>query len=295
MVQTDVPRDGGEIEIELPATAVEGEVVDENGARVAGAVLKVERLDPPETVNFTLDDGSIFLTGLAAGEYEVYAVALRQNRESVTYRLLVNDDGSSEPSPLHIVAKLKRELRGRLLSPDGRPVAAGIQLLWSVGDTRGGYMITKATNAEGRFTFPVRDEQEKPCLFVQASGMASRILQVMDTSIEQQIVLSPTGGTLVLSADKLSMGVRAPEGQTLKYLLKGNCIMPVGNFVYMGLGLSMISGKSYVTTPLLEPGAYTLCGLEPMGIRLYAGDRAPSANCSTEMLSDRGRLVLTVR
>ena len=205
-------------------------------------------------------------------------------------------DGSSEPSPLRILAKLKRELRGRILSPDGSPVAAGIQLLWSVGDTRGGYMITKATDAEGRFTFPVRDEQEKPCLFVQASGMASRILQVMDTSIEQQIVLSPTGGTLVLKRRQVSIGVRPPEGQTLKYLLKGNCIMPVGYFVYMGLPLSLIEWQELRhDAASLEPGAYTLCGLEPMGIRLYAGDRAPSANCSTEMLSDRGRLVLTVR
>ncbi len=294
-VQTEIPPEGGEIAIHLPATAVEGEVVDENGVRVAGAVLKVTRLGPPESVSHKLDDGSFLLTGLAAGEYEVYATALKENRESVTYRMTINDDGSSDASPLRILAKKKRELRGRVTSAGGRPVAAGIQLLWSVGDTRGGYMITKATDADGRFAFPIRDEQEKPCLFVQPNGLASRILQVMDTSVEQQIVLSPAGGTLALSADKLVMGAPQPEGQTLKYLLKGNCIMPVASFVYMGLGLSLIDGGNHVTTPLLEPATYTLCGLEPMGIRLYTGNRTPTENCSTGILSDGGRLVLTVK
>lgn len=45
-VDVMVPRGGGEVTLEFPATAVEGEVVDENGVRVPGVSLVLSRKTP---------------------------------------------------------------------------------------------------------------------------------------------------------------------------------------------------------------------------------------------------------
>lgn len=299
-VDVMVPRGGGEVTLEFPGTVVEGEVVDENGVRVPGAKLELARVTPPERMpGHTLADGVIFLTGLTPGEYRAFALTLREPyRESLVYDFAVNEDGSSEPSPLRIVATVKRALRGRVVSPEGKPLqGARILRTSSAGDTRSHLFRDYLTDAEGRFSIDIRDDELTPCLVVQAAALPMRILQVSDREQEQVVVMPAAGGVLQLRADKtLGQGPR-PAGQTGKELLRGNCILPVPWFEILRLGatFSMINGESYLQTTLLEPGSYTLCGLMPGEIRSFSGERLPSSNCSTGTLVGGGRLVLEVQ
>lgn len=299
-VDVMVPRGGGEVTLEFPATAVEGEVVDENGVRVPGVSLVLSRKTPPGPMpGHTLDDGAIFLTGLAPGEYTAYAMTLREPyRESLVYDFAVNEDGASEPSPLRIIAPVKRALRGRVVSPEGEPLpGARIQRTASAGDTRTHFFKDYLTDAEGRFSIDIRDDERTPCLVVQAAARPVRILQVSDRDQEQTVAMPAAGGVLQLRAEKtLGQGPR-PAGQTGKVLLRGNCYFPVPWFEILrpGATFSMINGESYLQTPLLEPGSYTLCGLMPGEIRNFSGERLPSSNCSTGTLVGGGRLMLEVQ
>ncbi|MHB1047928.1 MAG: MSCRAMM family protein [Thermoanaerobaculia bacterium] len=299
-VDVMVPRGGGEVTLEFPATAVEGEVVDENGVRVPGVSLELSRVNPPERMPWhTLDDGVIFLTELAPGEYRAFAVTLRKPyRESLVYDFVVNEDGSSEPSPLRILAPVKRALRGRVVSPEGKPLpGARIQRAYSAGNTRTHFFNDYLTDSEGRFSIDIGDDERTPCLVVQAAAHPVRILQVSDRDQEQTVVMPAAGGVLQLRAEKtLRQGPR-PAGQTGKNLLRGSCIFPVPWFEILrpDATFSMINGDSYLQTPLLEPGSYTLCGLMPGEIRNFSGDRLPSSNCSTGTLVGGGRLMLEVQ
>jgi hypothetical protein len=289
-LDNEVPRGGGEIALDLPATAVEGEVVDETGRRVPGVTLGLSRSNPPESVNHVLEDGVIFLTGLAPGEY--FAHASNRNRDSQLYKVTVNEDGSAEPSPLRIVVKLKRALHGRVVSPDGGSVAeARVQPVASAGDLHPIVLGRLLTDADGRFTIDLRDDQKTPCLLVLPKDLPARILQVMDVDQEQQITLPQVGGVLQLSFSKPNRQTAQQREMTAMYLLsRGNCSLPVIQFMLVGAKLSTENGESFLETPSLEPGPYTLCGLRTGEVPFAA-----STNCSSGVLTGRGRLTLRVK
>ena len=289
----EVPRGGGEIALDLPATAVEGEVVDEAGRRVPGISLVLTRLNPVERVNYPLEDGRIFLTGLAPSEYRVYA--LSRDRESPIYKVTVNEDGSAEPSPLRIVAKFLRVLRGRVVSPDGGPVAgATVQPMASVGDLHPFVVVSPLTDTDGRFTINLRDDQKTPCLLILPKGLPARILQVLDTDQEQLIVTPRAGGVLQLSF-ATPTGQASSSPPSIKYLLHGNCVALVSSLANVGGRIAMIDGESFLETPPLESSAYTLCGLKPGEISTFSGGPAPYPNCSSGFLPGQGRLMLRVK
>ena len=287
-LDVDVPSGGGEVTLDLPATAVEGEVVDEAGARVPGVTLYVTRVNPVESAEYDLDDGAILLGGLAAGEYKALARGTTPHRESLIYRFKVNEDGSSDPFPLRIVATLKRKLQGRVVSPDGRPLpGARIQLTASAGDIRVAMGITEKTDADGRFGIDIRADQETPCLVVMPQGLPIRILQVSDRDEEQKVVVAPEGGVLSLRSEKRLGQSSPPAGQSLKYLMRENCVFAVLVFETLGGTFSIVGGESFLATPPVEPGTYTLCGLMPGEISSFTGGRPSYANCSTGVLTNR--------
>lgn len=293
ILDVEVPRGGGEIALDLPASALEGEVVDEAGRLVPGSSIFLTRLNPAESVNYLLEDGRVFLTGLAPGEYKVYAAS--RDRESPVYKVTVNEDGSAEPSPLRIVAKLLHVLRGRVVFPGGGPVAgATVQPLASAGDLHPLFVRSPVTDVDGRFTINLRDDQKTPCLLILPKGLPARILQVLDPDQEQLIVTPQAGGVLQLS-------FAAPTGQasssppSLKYLLRGNCLALVSRLATVGGKISMIAGESFLETSPLESGAYTLCGLKPGEISAFSGVPAPYPNCSSGILPGQGWLMLRVK
>jgi hypothetical protein len=295
-LDVNVPRGGGEIALDLPATAVQVEVVDEEGARVPGVMLFLTGLIPAGGARYKLDDGSIFLAGLAAGEYEALARGTQPHRESTIYKFKVNDDGSSDPSPLRIVATLKRTLRGRVVSPEGRPLpGARVQLTSSAGDIRVEIGITAKTDADGRFGIHIRDDQETPCLVVMPQGLPMLILQVSDRDQEQQVVASPEGGVLLLRSEKRLGQPPPPAEESEKILMRGNCVFVALKFELIGATFSGIDGQTFLSTPPIEPGAYTLCGLKPGEINNFPGGRPAFANCSSGVLTNNGKLTLNVK
>ncbi|MEO8585273.1 MAG: carboxypeptidase-like regulatory domain-containing protein, partial [Acidobacteriota bacterium] len=292
-LDVEVPRGGGEIALDLPPTAVEGEIVDETGRRVPGVTLTLTRLNPAESMTYLLEDGTIFVAGLAPGEYKAYA--RRRDRESSLYKVMVNEDGSAEPSPLRIVAKLKRVLHGRVVSPDGVSVAgASIQLVVAAGDVHPYLWINRTTDEEGRFTIDLRDDQKAPCLLVLPKGLPARILQVSDTDQEQLIATPQAGGVLQLSFERPT-GEAPPSPVSLKYLFHGNCIAPVNQLATVWKKTATIGGENFLETLSVEASAYTLCGLKPGEIRTFSGGPAPYANCSSGILTGQGQLTLRVK
>ena len=285
-----VPKGGGEIGLAFPATAIEGEVTDEAGRRIQGCTLYLTRVTPPESLSYRLDDGVILLAGLAPGEYDAYAKS--PGRESALYTVTVNEDGSSDPSPLRIVAKLRHTLRGRVVNAEGGPVAgASVQLIGSAGDLNPLVLTARATDESGRFTVELRDDQKTPCLWISPKAASARILQVSQTDEEQTIVSPQQGGVIRMSFSEPSTSPQA----TLKYLIRGNCFISAALLKYFGSGVSTVDGETVLQTPLFESGAYTLCGLKPGEIGAFAGGLPPFTNCSSGVLSNQGRLVLKVK
>ena|GEM_PF-1068146 len=161
----EIPADAPKFDlgaIELPAAAVvEGEVTDTHGAPIAEAVVEsylssfdpfqwAEDLASPRPEIRTSPEGRFRLTDLPRGT----PVQLQIQHEGY---VPLNVPGVEAPlqAPLHLEMKTARALSGRVVGPDGEPVAAATISRVEENHTGGGAMMSEKdlglTDAHGLF------------------------------------------------------------------------------------------------------------------------------------------------
>lgn len=137
---------------------LEGQVVDEGGAPVAGARVEVFASDAPDRAREAITDerGVWSVEGLPPGPARV--VVHREGREPVEVRVEVRDD-AAVVVPLALGASLPQgEIRGTVQGADGRPLAgASVRILPAdvdrTTDEDGGFEVEVPP---GRYTVEVR-------------------------------------------------------------------------------------------------------------------------------------------
>ena len=286
---------GGEsddVEVRLPDTTLQGDVVDENELPVTGAAVHVVRLDPFSQAALWTDETGWFEDhGLDPGRYELQAVLddMRSDRVQV-------DLGEGTSVPLHLVLRRTSTLRGRIVAPSGMVRGAGV-LGYPLA--RGGGMASTtvpkaASDANGRFELELPAQAETVRLVALAPGYVLAIRRVAvkgghDEEIE--VPVRQGGGTLVIDWGRSG----AATNFAVVYIAGEPVDLPLLK-VWAGMNRGESQGEDRLRVPGLPAGEYAVCRVTPQeAVAVIGGLAVPKESaCSRGELLEGSTLELTL-
>lgn len=296
-VATRADSSTAEVEIELPDTLLEGEVVDQEGAPVPGA--EVILLASPEK-HFRLlttsdGEGSFAFRGQLPGPYTVEA---RADGRSSRHQRVDISEAEHQPS-VRLVLQEKRQVRGRVVSPSG-PVPRAQVLAYAIAPNRSlaSTDISSArTDVEGLFDLDVPGGTAHLRLYVLAPGhtLFLRTFALDGGAGEPSLTveMNPQAGSLEVGAVD-SGGGSSPSRLPVVF------IDGVGTELWVLKRWAKLNGsevgedRETLTIPAMPPGEYAYCKVT--GQELFAvlpGAAAPKESaCSRGVLTTRGTLHL---
>lgn len=243
------------IAIELPATVIEGTVIDERNAPVKHALINVEPRDPRSAgTQVTSDErGEFTVSALAPGAYRVTAAAYLQESEAVEIAVAENGD---EPPPLRLQVKSYRKWAGRITTTRGQPIQDA-RIIAAAVDVPVVSAYPAHSDADGRFVLLVPASARLFDMIVAPRGYVYNYFR-RPFSDELNIVVNPAGGTLV---------VDVPDDRSLEAAIWHNGSVLSGHSflsTWVAELAQNASGTTRLRIPQLDPGLYTLC-LVPAG------------------------------
>ena len=281
------PNDGSDGEatfnIELPASLLTGNVVDEHGTPVAYAIIDMSRAGSAERFfqAFAESDGSFSLAGLASGNYTIAArtIGKESNPAEIDFKVEQASD------PLELVVHDVHEIRGRVVSELG-PVA-GASVVVAPTDRPAIMMVPVTTEADGQFTVPVGNDVHEFDMFIAAPGFAYSADHVPVRSGVLVVTIKSGGGTLLLPA--------SPDREQGYVLVRDGAILPVDLLVGgWPSSLEQTSDGMLLRIPMIEPGAYALCSVDTSNwTRFRQTHGTMGGRCSSGFLDPYGSLKLT--
>lgn len=261
-----------ELDIELPATHLVGEVLDADRLPVPAALVSVYEHGQPLAQIYTRDDGSFEIHGLPIGDLLVRAEALGNRESSLTPVELGADDSSS----VELIVREQRALRGRVIL-HGRAFA-GARIHYRV--PRSPVAGTLYANPQGAFTMWLPDWVTTVDVVVHAPGLPTKLTRVQVPSVGAE--LPP----LVLETIAGELAAHLPsDGQTL-YIRRDGSFVPIWS-LFLPMDGGTLRGLDQATGILhlaLEPGSYTICP-----------SPEESRSCESGYLAPAGRLMLDLR
>jgi hypothetical protein len=276
------------VDIRLPGTALEGEVVDEGGAAVGNAIVTTVDAEHREFGTESRCDaqGQFRLEGLGPGTIRVEARGGGRSSQVVTVEL----NEGAEPAKLRLVLADNIKLNGRVLGRLGPVGGAGVAALALGGGlrTRG---VDATTNADGRFSLSLPWDVQEVTLAVTAPGFALRAMRWRVVSAEElSIQVDQDGGSLVV---RLSQQSQSGQQTGFWVVVHNGCALPLGFFGPWRTANGVSGGDQQgVVIPQLEPGDYSLCWVPYDFLPLLAAGVLPAKNCTAGYLSRNGLLTL---
>ncbi|MFL6290295.1 MAG: carboxypeptidase regulatory-like domain-containing protein [Thermoanaerobaculia bacterium] len=271
-VEVKVPegKNIARVEIVVPDTTLEGEVVDEAGRPVFAAQVSAFSSARIDSRVRTDRKGEFAIHGLPAGP--VTLSATEQDRESGWVQSALAE-GAGSPW-LRLVVRRLRKARGRVLSPSGGLPGATV-LAWPASQPAS-RVATAMSGPGGDFEMEVPEGESALQLLVLPPGFAFRIATVrLETERPFEIVVEPHGGTLILESPSPSAEpLLVHEGVFVP-------LQPLRDWARMQGAPSSEAGRLVV--PNVAGGAYNLCRGRAEG---------SSAACSAGVLTPLGELVL---
>lgn len=255
-----------EVAIELPATHLVGKVLDADRQPVAGALVTVYGGSRPLAEIFTREDGSFETHGLPAGEIRVRAEA-RGHRESALTEVEVNAD---EPSPVELIVREQRALRGRVVL-NGRPLA-GASVHYQVPGAP--LAQTLHANPQGTFRLWLPAWVETLDVVVLAPGLPTKLARIQVPAVGADL---PSLELQTVSGD---LAIRLPSGSQPLYIRGEGSFVPIWS-LFLGVDRGRLRGLDESTGILhlpLEPGSYTICPSPEESRRCEGGYLAPGGS-----------------
>jgi hypothetical protein len=276
-VVVPVPAGASELSIHLPGGTIHGIVVDEAGAPVDHAILRIISSGSPGIG--ARADGTFDVTGFEPGNYEVQASG-HSRAESDLVSVTVPEEGEAEP--LRLVVKKQKALRGFVVSDFG-PVPGAEILVYST-DVRQGYVSFERTNAQGRFVAYLPAASREFDIFIAPPGFSYSMDHAEYRDSVARARVDQTGGTITVRGK--GKGPRGIE------IVHSGAIMPAASIVRDGGG-SATEGE-YIL-PRMEPGPYSACVVEERNRALFrATNGASGGRCVSGVLPPHGALTLDV-
>ena len=271
------------VDLALPLARLRVRVLDEEGAAVASCLVRLESMETHEDLTEVVRDGEVELTGLAEGEWIVYAETARavSDRKSVP----IEKDGSPEVT---LVLAENRTVRGVVVSGPGTPVPyARLQpLRWdSRADT---FPQTVIADALGRFQLQVPPKVERVGFLVLPPGRAMTTAVVPVGGAGEAVVSVPEeGGRVRFSFDA---GVYAFP--TMPWVTDGALTFPA---ILLRTSSEIRSetreGRTSVEIPSYRAGPFGLCAsarlgpsdLDAVGLGCVSGGVVPGRELALDL------------
>lgn len=249
------------VDVRFPDRAIRGEVVDAEGSPVERFKLAIAEAGTATDSIEEFDGGAFRYDRIATGTtYRITAVV--PYRSSATYLVRVPED--DDPEYVRAVIGQRREVRGHVVSTTGRPVPEG----WGTVSTvpSGGLDRSWFTPRGSRagFSAPVSSPTDFACIFLSSPGHAVHFSRQELTNDDHEIVVTPMGGTLVLSAPTEPLRIPA--------LFRGGCALRLSRLSEMrGAIVDDRGGRIEVVSPPVEPGPWSLCLVTRGELESYKG------------------------
>jgi len=265
------------LDIVVPATGIEGEVIGVDGKPVKDAFVNISgSSDAGGLIQVRSDAaGKFMVQGIPAGTYGVSASAYLVESRSVP--VTVEDDASGFTS-VQLRLEASRKWSGRITLPDGRPVA-GARITAVPVDVPVDLAFSDDSTAEGRFTVVIPGATRLADIRVSAHGFTFGTSRRPVTADPLNIVVDPRGATLLLDYE------RSPDYEPVLWH---------GGVASTGYGLmaewiaqfdeDVPPGRSRLRIPQLEPGEYRVC-LVPAGQFNLLSPAPASPSCRSVYLA----------
>lgn len=280
------------VEINLPDTLLEVEVVDENGRPVGGAMVLVLRYPPTEKPSFDRTDaeGMFSVRGLDYSEFRIQAQSMSPYGLLLSEPITISLSENAPSTSVQLTIRRTEKLRGRVLASVGTAVpGARIEI---EGPVTGGLlnMLVQGaqTGHDGSFAIDVPPDIQKVAAIVLAPGFVLTTVDLpTDSSREHLIQLSQDGG------GTLAVELAEPTG-----LVFGN--QPSVDLTYDGrvafdagilsnwAGMNGLASPEplMLQVPLMPAGSYSACWTTH-------SENGSEKECSQGFLSPNGILELS--
>ncbi|HYH47231.1 MAG TPA: carboxypeptidase-like regulatory domain-containing protein [Thermoanaerobaculia bacterium] len=286
-------RTAARVRLEVPNTAVRGEVVDERGRPVAQARIDFAR-DGASPTTQSHEDGTFELRGLTPGEWQVEASSAAAGQALHADLAVVHVAEEQPVEGLRLILRPRITLAGQVVGPTGNGIPGALVL--GVLDQEAKLLqLTLAqatTDASGTFSLPLPAGAAGLDLFVLTPGFVLRQLRLDARSKEPLVVpLQQVGGTLVVT---YRGGAGVPDAlKQIETSLFHEAYIPPGVARHWAQLQGLPNRPGRFVLPMVEPGAYTAC----YGVhgQVYRSGRLPAAlaaRCVSGELAPYGELEL---
>lgn len=294
-LEVEIEADGDgkdEVRVELPDTAIRGEVIDPRGSPREGAVVRLLQVDgqPKGTRTRTREDGGFELYGQEPGTWFLEAKAGTAKSEPREVSLV---EGSTT-GPVRLILKEARRFVGEVHGSAG-PVRQAFVLAFPI--TTDGTLPTVAvpqtrSGIDGSFELDLPANSVSVRLMVLAPGWTLHVERVpLDAEQPTLVQLRQDGGRLVLresTTEDERVALLLVDGHPLDFLklsllrrwAQSNGRPPAEDEV--------------LTLPAMPSGSYAYCRItREEALLVVAGAAVPSTRACTEgFLTPGGELVL---
>lgn len=253
------------VEIDLPDTVIEAEVVDEEGEPVAEAtvlvvlVAKAENGEAPAPGKSD-EEGIYQVHGAAYGEYRLEA-HLRTPERFVSEPVIAHLSELTPTATVRLTLVSQRKLQGRILSATGAGIQGASVTAMGSQESRTLLVPRTQTGPRGEFELFLPKEMERATLYVMNPGFVFAVQEVeIDAQQRVVIVLQERGGDLLLKfSDHQEEGLAPPQ-----FTVQQNGVPWESHFLFQWLlaNGAYSSASSDLRIPTLPPGHYRVCFLE---------------------------------
>ncbi|MDL2718621.1 MAG: carboxypeptidase-like regulatory domain-containing protein [Acidobacteriota bacterium] len=284
-----------DVEVRLIPRGVEGELVDVDGHRIMKGM--VNQFGPSgDHADERVERGTFRFERLNDGANSFEASAGYRDEDGKLHSLrsettdVTVEAGTADPAWLQIVLRREVGLKGRVVSPAGSGVPRATVLFI---ETKGGahtWFVPKRSGADGRFTLPLREGTSEACVAVIQGSFSARLTRVQVTGDEQELSLSPLGGTLL---------VDAPFWNSKRLEDKRVVVFHAGCAIYPAVLQNLVKGSHGDTgvrwtyrMQRVEHGPYSVCAVTNSELAAYDGRAAAFEPCVYGVLAPGGMLEL---
>jgi hypothetical protein len=280
-----------EVTINLPATHVEGAVVNEDGAPVEGSLIRIQPLrtiEPPVSA-VSGASGMFAIHGLPAGHALVGAEGPQGSADDIEIDVL-----EGQTARVKLVLRRTVEIRGQVTCEEGPVWGAQVKMFPPDQPLRP--ILTLATDEEGRFVAELPSSHPQVSVNVAAVGCAlhmGRLEARADTVL--RVPLSRASGTLVLATPLKSL---TPEWDLPSILVFHNgsyeSLQSLINWAAANGVRQKEQDVGRVVIPNLEPGEYVACQAPMSQLLALSASTAGYRQCTRGVLNPGTELKLSV-
>jgi hypothetical protein len=251
------------VELLLPDSLLQGEVVDDQGRPLAEARIVVLPVSAAETASYAVsgDDGRFALHGFSPGRYRLEARVADPKGTMASEVVEVELSEIARTTSVRLVVRPSLQLRGRVISEAGAVPGATILVRGLDGQNLPGLVVPRAqTGVDGTFTVDVPGGFGRASLTVLAVGFVLQQQTVsLDPDLDLTLNLARQGGRIHLQLpSEVEPGKQGAHARAW-LVHNGETTFDISTLTHWAAINGSFASASQIAIPLLPPGNYEVC------------------------------------